>query len=245
MNKYSLKNTIAVVTGASRGIGKQIAKDLLKSGAKVALISRNKEDLEKISNEFADIGETLPLSVNIKNSIEVKTAIKNIVDKWGKIDILVNNAGITKDNLLIRMKEEEWDTVIDINLKGTFNCIKSVIPNMLKNKFGKIINISSVVGISGNAGQSNYCASKAGIIGLTKSIAKEYGSKGINVNAIAPGFIDTDMVESVDSEKFLKNISLARKGKTNDISSLVCFLSSEDSSYITGEVISVDGGLII
>ena len=245
MNRYSLNNTIAVVTGASRGIGKQIVKDLLKSGAKVALISRNKEDLEKTSNEFADIGETLPLSVNIKNSIEVKTAIKNIVDKWGKIDILVNNAGITKDNLLIRMREEDWDTVIDINLKGTFNCIKSVIPNMLKNKFGKIINISSVVGISGNAGQSNYCASKAGIIGLTKSIAKEYGSKGINVNAIAPGFIDTDMVESIDSEKFLKNISLARKGKTSDVSSLVCFLSSEDSSYITGEVISVDGGLII
>ena len=245
MNKYNLDNTIAIVTGASRGIGKQIVKDLLKSGAKVGLISRTKADLEKVSKEFLEIGETLPLSADIKNSEEVKTAIRAIIKKWGKVDILVNNAGITSDNLLVRMKEEDWDRVININLKGTFNCIKSVIPNMLKNKFGKIINITSVVGISGNAGQSNYSASKAGIIGLTKSIAKEYGAKGISINAIAPGFIETDMVQDIDAKNFLKNISLTRKGRPKDVSSLVCFLSSEDGSYITGQVISVDGGLII
>ena len=202
MNKYNLDNTIAIVTGASRGIGKQIVKDLLKSGAKVGLISRTKADLEKVSKEFLEIGETLPLSADIKNSEEVKTAIRAIIKKWGKVDILVNNAGITSDNLLVRMKEEDWDRVININLKGTFNCIKSVIPNMLKNKFGKIINITSVVGISGNAGQSNYSASKAGIIGLTKSIAKEYGAKGISINAIAPGFIETDMVQDIDAKNF-------------------------------------------
>jgi len=245
MNNYNLNNTIAIVTGASRGIGKQIAKDLLKSGSKVGLISRSKEELKKVSKEFLDIGETLPLSLDIKNNNEVKIAIKTIIEKWGKVDILVNNAGITSDNLLVRMKEKDWDDVININLKGTFNCIKSVIPNMLKNNFGKIINISSVVGISGNAGQSNYCASKAGIIGLTKSVAKEYGAKGINVNAIAPGFIETDMVQDIDSKNFLKNISLIRRGQPEDISSLVCFLSSEDGSYITGQVISVDSGLII
>ena len=143
------------------------------------------------------------------------------------------------------MREEDWDKVIDINLKGVFNCTKSVIPNMLKNKSGKIINITSVVGISGNPGQSNYSASKAGIIGLTKSIAKEYGAKGINVNAIAPGFIETDMVQNIDSKKFLENISLGREGKPDDISSLVCFLCSNDADYITGQVICIDGGLII
>ncbi len=245
MNKYNLNNTIAIVTGASRGIGKQIAKDLLISGSKVALISRNKEDLDNVSKEFSNIGETLSFSVDIKNTDEINSVIKNIISKWGKIDILINNAGITSDGLLMRMKEQDWDKVIDINLKGTFNCTKSVIPNMLKNKFGKIVNITSVVGISGNAGQSNYCASKAGMIGFTKSIAKEYGAKGINVNAIAPGFIETDMVQDIDSEKFSKNISLTRKGKSEDISSLVCFLCSNDASYITGQTICVDGGLII
>ena len=203
MNKYELNHKIAVVTGASRGIGKQIARDLIISGAKVALISRSEKELNIVFQEFSKLGETIPLALDIKNIEEVKNAIKTIIDKWGKIDILVNNAGVTSDNLLIKMKESEWDYVIDINLKGTFNCIKSVIPNMLKQRSGKIINITSVVGISGNAGQSNYCASKAGVIGLTKSIGKEYGVKGINVNAIAPGFIETDMVQDLDSDSFI------------------------------------------
>ena len=245
MNKYNLNNTIAIVTGGSKGIGKQIAKDLLISGAKVALISRTKEDLEIVQTEFSDLGETLSFSADIKNSEEIKNIVKDVIEKWGKIDILVNNAGITHDILLVRMKEKDWDNVININLKGAFNCTKHVIPNMLKNNYGKIINITSVVGISGNAGQSNYCASKAGIIGLTKSISKEYGVKGINVNAFAPGFIETDMVQDIDSEKFLDNISLTRKGAPEDISSLVCFLCSNDASYITGQVICVDGGLVI
>ena len=245
MNKYELNHKIAVVTGASRGIGKQIARDLIISGAKVALISRSEKELNIVSQEFSKLGKTIPLPLDIKNIEDVKNAIKTIIDKWGKIDILVNNAGVTSDNLLIKMKESEWDHVIDINLKGTFNCIKSVIPHMLKKRSGKIINITSVVGISGNAGQSNYCASKAGVIGLTKSIGKEYGVKGINVNAIAPGFIETDMVQDIDSDSFIKNITLGRKGKPNDISTLVCFLSSNDGDYIANQVIKVDGGLTI
>ncbi len=245
MNRYKLNNKIAVVTGASRGIGKQIAKDLIISGAKVALISRSEKELNIVSQEFSKLGKNMPLALDIKNIEEVKNATKAIINKWGKIDILVNNAGVTRDNLLIKMKESEWDHVIDINLKGTFNCIKAIIPNMLKNRNGKIINITSVVGISGNAGQSNYCASKAGIIGLTKSIGKEYGAKGINVNAIAPGFIETDMVQDLDSDSFIKNITLGRKGKPNDVSTLVCFLSSNDGDYIANQVINVDGGLTI
>ena len=245
MNKYDLNHKIAVVTGASRGIGKQIARDLIISGSKVALISRSEKELNIVSQEFSKLGKTIPLPLDIKNIEDVKNAIKTIIDKWGKIDILVNNAGVTSDNLLIKMKESEWDHVIDINLKGTFNCIKSVIPHMLKKRSGKIINITSVVGISGNAGQSNYCASKAGVIGLTKSIGKEYGVKGINVNAIAPGFIETDMVQDIDSDSFIKNITLGRKGKPNDISTLVCFLSSNDGDYIANQVIKVDGGLTI
>ena len=245
MNKYDLNHKIAVVTGASRGIGKQIARDLIISGAKVALISRSEKELNIVSQEFSKLGKTIPLPLDIKNIEDVKNAIKTIIDKWGKIDILVNNAGVTSDNLLIKMKESEWNHVIDINLKGTFNCIKSVIPHMLKKRSGKIINITSVVGISGNAGQSNYCASKAGVIGLTKSIGKEYGIKGINVNAIAPGFIETDMVQDIDSDSFIKNITLGRKGKPNDISTLVCFLSSNDGDYIANQVINVDGGLTI
>tara|TARA_B100002052_G_scaffold103260_1_gene95293 strand:- start:4508 stop:5245 length:738 start_codon:yes stop_codon:yes gene_type:complete len=245
MNKYDLNHKIAVVTGASRGIGKQIARDLIISGAKVALISRSEKELNIVSQEFSKLGKTIPLPLDIKNIEDVKNAIKTIIDKWGKIDILVNNAGVTSDNLLIKMKESEWNHVIDINLKGTFNCIKSVIPHMLKKRSGKIINITSVVGISGNAGQSNYCASKAGVIGLTKSIGKEYGFKGINVNAIAPGFIETDMVQDLDSDSFIKNITLGRKGKPNDISTLVCFLSSNDGDYIANQVIKVDGGLTI
>ena len=245
MNQYKLNNKVAIVTGASRGIGKEIVKSLLLSGAKVVLISRSSDSLEKVCNEFKSLGETAFFDIDIANHDDIKKATKEIFNKWGKIDFLINNAGITNDKLLLRMSENDWDEVIDTNLKGTFNCIKSVLPYMLKNTSGKIINITSVVGISGNPGQSNYCASKSGVIGLTKSIAKEYGKKSINVNAVAPGLIDTDMTKDINKDNFSNNITLNRNGTPKDISNLVCFLCSEDASYITGQVINVDGGLII
>ena len=245
MNKYNLKDRVAIVTGGTKGIGKEIVMDLLKSGAKVALISRNEKSFKKVSQEFDNLGEVIFFPADVKKNEEIHSAVEKIINNWTKIDILINNAGVTNDQLLIKMKEEAWNEVIDINLKGTFNCMKCVIPYMLKNKSGKIINITSIVGITGNAGQTNYCASKAGIIGLTKSAAKEYGRKQITINAIAPGLIETNMIQNIDSEKFSNNILLNRKGTPKDISSLVCFLCSEDASYITGQVINVDGGLII
>ena len=244
-NKYNIKGEVAVVTGGASGIGKGIVKNLLISGAKVATIGRTEDSLKSLFKEFKDLGEIIYIPANVKNHLEVKDAFKKIIEKWAKVNILVNNAGITDDRLAIRMTEDSWNEVIDINLKGTFNCIKNVLPNMIKNKGGKIINMSSVVGIMGNSGQSNYCASKAGIIGLTKSLAKEYGKKSININAIAPGFIKTNMTDKVDTEKFLNNIELDRLGAVDDIANLVCFLCSKDASYITGQVINVDGGLLI
>jgi len=243
-NKYDLNNQIAIVTGGSSGIGKSIVKNLLISGAKVAVLSRTEKLLENMCSEFKDLGKITYIPTNIKNYSEVDSATKKVIEKWGKIDILINNAGITDDKLVIRMSENSWDEVIDVNLKGAFNCIKTVLPSMIKNKGGKIINMSSVVGIMGNSGQSNYCASKAGIIGLTKSLAKEYGKKEVNINAIAPGFIETDMTKKLNTEKFLQNIILDRLGVADDVANLVCFLCSKDASYITGQVINVDGGLL-
>ncbi len=243
-NKYDLNNQIAIVTGGSSGIGKSIVRNLLISGAKVAVLSRTEKLLENMYSEFKDLGEITYITTNIKNHSEVDSATKKVIEKWGKIDILINNAGITDDKLAIRMSENSWDEVINVNLKGTFNCIKTVLPSMIKNKGGKIINMSSVVGIMGNSGQSNYCASKAGIIGLTKSLAKEYGKKEVNINAIAPGFIETDMTKKLNTEKFLQNIILDRLGVADDVANLVCFLCSKDASYITGQVINVDGGLL-
>ena len=245
MNQYKLNDRIAIVTGGSRGIGKGIVEKLLSSGAKVALIGRSKKLSEKIKKELTDLGEIMYFSADVKIYSEIELCIKEIVQKWGKIDILVNNAGITKDKLALRTSEDDWNEVIDTNLKGTFNCIKSTLPSMIKNRYGKIINISSIVGLMGNPGQSSYCASKAGIIGLTKSIAKEYGSKSINVNAIAPGLIDTDMTKDVNTDNLSENIILKRNGKPEDIGNLICFLCSEDGSYITGQTINVDGGLLI
>ena len=244
-NEYKIKNQVAVVTGGASGIGKGIVKNLLVSGAQVAVLGRTEKSLKSLYNEFKKIGEITYFSTDVKNYSEVDNAFKQIIERWSKVDILINNAGIADDKLAIRMTEESWDEVIDINLKGTFNCIKKVLPSMIKNKGGKIINMSSVVGIMGNPGQSNYCASKAGIIGLTKSLAKEYGKKNININAIAPGFIETEMTKKIGSEKFLKDIVLDRLGIADDIANLVCFLCSKDASYITGQVINVDGGLLI
>jgi len=244
MNQYKLDNKIAIVTGGSRGIGKGIAKKLLISGAKVALLGKSAELSNKTRIELEKLGEIIYFSADMKKSSDIKSSIKKIVEKWNKIDILINNAGITHDKLAIRTSEDEWSNVLDTNLKGTFNCTKSVLPYMIKNKSGRIVSISSVVGIMGNPGQASYCASKAGIIGFTKSIAKEYGSKSITVNAVAPGLIETDMTKDINTEKLSKSIILERSGTPEDISNLVCFLCTEDASYITGQVINVDGGLL-
>lgn len=245
-----LKGKCAVVTGASRGIGKAIALKLAELGANIVLNYRSseKEALE-VENEIKKMGvEAVSVKADISKLDEVENLIKASKEQFGAIDIMVNNAGITKDNLILRMKEEEFDSVIDVNLKGVFNCLKSVTPVMVRQKHGKIINISSVVGISGNAGQVNYAASKAGIIGMTKSLAKEIGSRGINVNAVAPGFIDTEMTQGLGDkvkEEAKKNIPLKRFGEAQDVAEVVAFLAGSESDYITGQVIHVDGGMLM
>lgn len=244
------ENKIVLVTGAGRGIGASIAKSFASEGAEVIVnYSGNDEAAQKTVDEItATGGQAQKYKCSVNDSESVKVMIDEIIKKFGRIDILVNNAGITKDGLMLRMTDEDFDRVIDVNLKGTFNCTKYVSKYMLKQKSGKIINISSVVGLSGNAGQVNYSASKAGIIGITKSAAKELSSRGITVNAVAPGYVDTDMTKVLSDNirnEILKNIPLQRMGNVEDISNCVAFLASEDASYITGQVISVDGGMHI
>ncbi len=248
MKKF--ENKIVLVTGAGRGIGASIAKRFASEGAEVIVnYSGNDEAAQKTVDEItATGGQAQKYKCSVNDSESVKVMIDEIIKKFGRIDILVNNAGITKDGLMLRMTDEDFDRVIDVNLKGTFNCTKYVSKYMLKQKSGKIINISSVVGLSGNAGQVNYSASKAGIIGITKSAAKELSSRGITVNAVAPGYVDTDMTKVLSDNirnEILKNIPLQRMGNVEDISNCVSFLASEDASYITGQVISVDGGMHI
>ena len=244
------ENKIVLVTGAGRGIGASIAKRFASEGAVVIVnYSGNEEAAQKTVDEItATGGQAQKYKCSVNDSESVKVMIDEIIKEFGRIDILVNNAGITKDGLMLRMTDEDFDRVIDVNLKGTFNCTKYVSKYMLKQKSGKIINISSVVGLSGNAGQVNYSASKAGIIGITKSAAKELSSRGITVNAVAPGYVDTDMTKVLSDNirnEILKNIPLQRMGNVEDISNCVAFLASEDASYITGQVISVDGGMHI
>lgn len=244
------ENKIVLVTGAGRGIGASIAKRFASEGAEVIVnYSGNDEAAQKTVDEItATGGQAQKYKCSVNDSESVKVMIDEIIKEFGRIDILVNNAGITKDGLMLRMTDEDFDRVIDVNLKGTFNCTKYVSKYMLKQKLGKIINISSVVGLSGNAGQVNYSASKAGIIGITKSAAKELSSRGITVNAVAPGYVDTDMTKVLSDNirnEILKNIPLQRMGNVEDISNCVAFLASEDASYITGQVISVDGGMHI
>ncbi len=244
------ENKIVLVTGAGRGIGASIARRFASEGAEVIVnYSGNDETAQKTVDEItATGGQAQKYKCSVNDSESVKVMIDEIIKEFGRIDILVNNAGITKDGLMLRMTDEDFDRVIDVNLKGTFNCTKYVSKYMLKQKSGKIINISSVVGLSGNAGQVNYSASKAGIIGITKSAAKELSSRGITVNAVAPGYVDTDMTKVLSDNirnEILKNIPLQRMGNVEDISNCVAFLASEDASYITGQVISVDGGMHI
>lgn len=246
----TLEGKVALVTGASRGIGREIALELAKQGANVVV---NYAGSEAKANEVADeikaLGkEAFAIKCDVSNLEEVSVMVKETIERFGKLDILVNNAGITKDNLLMRMKEEEWDDVININLKGVFLCTKAVTRQMMKQRVGRIINIASIVGVSGNPGQANYVAAKAGVIGLTKTTAKELASRNITVNAIAPGFITTDMTDKLTDElkaEMLKQIPLARLGEPKDIAKMTAFLASDDSSYITGQTLHIDGGMVM
>ena len=245
-----LKGKCAVITGSTRGIGKAIAIKYASLGCNIVINYKSENDevnARELSDEICKLGvDTLIVKANVGDFEEAKNLVEKAKEKFGKVDILVNNAGITKDNLILRMNESDFDNVINVNLKGSFNCLKAVTPIMLKQKRGKIINMASVVGVIGNPGQVNYCASKAGVIGMTKSLAKELGGKNINVNAIAPGFIDTDMtrVLSEDQKKnILSQVPLKRLGLVSDIANVAAFLASEDSDYITGQVIHVDGGM--
>ena len=243
-----LKDKVAVVTGAGRGIGRAIAKTFAGYGAKVVVNYNGSE--ERANSLVAEIkeagGEAVAYKANVADFAEAEGLIKFALEQYGRVDILVNNAGITKDNIMLGMKEEDFDQVININLKGAFNCIKHVYRPMMKQKYGRIINMSSVVGIEGNAGQINYAASKAGILGMTKSVAKELGSRGVTANAIAPGFIKTDMTDAMSDkmkDAMLDHITVKRLGEVSDIAETAAFLASDKASYITGQVIRVDGGM--
>jgi 3-oxoacyl-[acyl-carrier protein] reductase len=248
MMSKPLSGKTALVTGASRGIGRSIALALAEAGANVAV---NYAGSEAAATEVAELirakgVEAITVQANVGRAEEADQLIKDVVGAWGKIDILVNNAGITRDNLIMRMKEEEFDQVIETNLKGVFNCLKAATRPMMKQRSGRIINISSVVGVLGNAGQANYVAAKAGVIGLTKSSARELASRGITVNCVAPGFIDTEMTQVLADDlrdNMLSGIPLARLGRPEEIADVVLFLASDASSYMTGQTLHVDGGM--
>ena len=238
----------ALVTGASRGIGRSIALQLAEEGFNVAVnYAGSKEKAEAVVEEIKAKGvDSFAIQANVADADEVKAMIKEVISQFGSLDVLVNNAGITRDNLLMRMKEQEWDDVIDTNLKGVFNCIQKATPQMLRQRSGAIINLSSVVGAVGNPGQANYVATKAGVIGLTKSAARELASRGITVNAVAPGFIVSDMTDALSDElkeQMLTQIPLARFGQDTDIANTVAFLASDKAKYITGQTIHVNGGM--
>ena len=242
-----LDNKIAVVTGAAQGIGKVIAMHLVQKGASLVLCDIDLEMVKEAAREIEEAGgKCLALKSDVSNMQDAEKIIKEAVAHFGSLDILVNNAGITRDNVLIRMKEEQWDQVMAVNLKGTFNVTKAAIKVMMRKKSGKIVNIASITGLMGNAGQANYSASKAGVIGFTKSIAREYADRGITVNSVAPGFIETAMTDAIperEREELIRQIPVKKLGTPEDVANAVYFLVSEEASYITGQVIGVNGGL--
>jgi 3-oxoacyl-[acyl-carrier protein] reductase len=247
--KRLLEGKTAVITGSARGIGKAIAEEFAREGCNLVITDIDSENTQKTSEEIKKQGiEVISFCGDVSDSADVASLFKQTLDKFGKIDILVNNAGITRDNLLMRMSEEDWDLVIKVNLKGAFLCTKQAVRPMMKQRSGKIINIASVIGLMGNAGQANYAASKAGLIGLTQSAAKETASRNIQVNAIAPGFIETEMTANLDDEVkkgYLASIPAARGGLPLEVAKTAVFLASDASDYITGQTINVDGGLLI
>lgn len=245
-----LTGKTAIVTGASRGIGRAIAMELAKQGADVVVnYSGNDQKALEVVEQIKQLGQnSIAVQANVDDQASVEALVKQTIDTFGKVDILVNNAGITRDMLLMRMKEEDFDAVIQTNLKGVFLCTKAVTRPMLKQRYGRIVNIASVVGLIGNPGQANYVAAKAGVIGLTKTTAKELASRNITVNAVAPGFIATDMTDTLKDEykeELLKQIPLARLGKPEDIAHVVAFLCTDEASYVTGQTINVDGGMVM
>jgi len=244
-----LEGKVALITGGARGIGQAIAVTFAREGADIVVADVNLEIAQKTALEIEGLGrKALALEMDVTNYEKVEEGINKILDKMGKVDILVNNAGITKDNLLLRMSQADWDAVINVNLKGTFNCIKAVTRPMIKQRSGRIISIASIIGLMGNPGQANYAASKAGIIALTKTVAKELASRNINANAVAPGFIQTEMTAKLPEDikkKMLEAIPLAKLGTPQDVANTCLFLASDESSYITGQVITIDGGMVM
>jgi 3-oxoacyl-[acyl-carrier protein] reductase len=247
MGKLSGKN--AIVTGSARGIGKAIATRLADEGANVVIVDVNLEAAEETAKELAAKGvKTMAMKVNVVNYDEVEAMVNKTKEAWGSVDILVNNAGITRDNLILKMTPEDFDLVIDINLKGVFNGIKAAYPIMMRQRSGKIINIASIIGLMGNVGQANYAASKAGVIALTKTAAKELAARNVQVNAVAPGYIKTAMTDQLPDavkEEKLKLIPMKRMGLPEDVANVVFFLASSDSDYVTGQTITVDGGMVM
>ncbi len=243
------ENKLAFITGAAQGIGRDIALKFAAEGADIVVGDINLQKATQTQTEIEALGrQALALELDVTNYEKVNEALNKILDKFKKVDILVNNAGITKDNLMLRMGDADWDAVLNVNLKGTFNCTKAVSRVMMKQRYGKIVNIASIIGIIGNPGQANYSASKAGIIALTKTTAKEFASRNININAVAPGFIQTEMTAKLPEElkaKMLSAIPLGKFGSPLDVANACAFLASEDASYITGQTIIVDGGMVM
>jgi len=245
--ELELTGKVALVTGAAQGIGKAVSLLLARSGADIVVSDINLEKAEETVREIETIGrKAMAIRVDVVSFSDVERMAEAILERFGRIDILVNNAGIARDKLILRMTEEDWDAVLDVNLKGTFNCTKAIVRHMSKQRSGRIVNIASVVGEMGNAGQANYSASKAGVIGLTKTVAREFAQRGINVNAIAPGYIETPMTDALSEkakEELRRLIPMDRLGRPEDVAAAVLFLVSEASSYITGQVLNVNGGI--
>ncbi len=243
-----LKDRVSLITGAARGIGKEIALAFAREGSDIVVCDVDLEAAQSTQKEIEGLGrKAMSFKVDVTDLGQIEEMVNLILDKFVKIDILVNNAGITKDNLILRMSEDDWDKVLSVNLKGSFNCIKIVSRQMLKKRYGKIVNVASIIGLIGNAGQANYAASKGGLIALTKSLAKELASRNINVNAVAPGFIETPMTAKLPEaykKQMLGNIPMGKFGSPEDVAKVCLFLASSDSDYMTGQVIVVDGGMV-